>query len=387
MTGWRGIVYFLPLLIAQILPAAESLDVATRELARQIPAGLHSPASVTVRSLSDLAAADVAEVRRTLENELRGRGIAIVENAGVDEIRVTLSQNISGYLLVAEIKRGEERATILVPWAHSAGSVRADTGTVAVEKTLLLAQPDPILDLAKVDADLLILQPGRVARFGMESGRWVAKEAAPLTPLVLPRDARGRLVLQGGAYLAYLPGTICSGAVAPLDARCREAEEAWPLSREPSLRAFVARGKNSFDGRINAAGLGKSVPPFYAAAAVQEASGRLWLFTRLDGRAYLHDSSLEPVAPLGGWGSDIAGVNCGSESLVLATRPADSGEKDTVRVYQIVSRQAVERAPGVELPGPVTALWTADESSVLAVVRDLGSGEYAAYRLAITCGH
>ena len=251
--------------------------------------------------------------RRTLENELRGRGIAIVENAGVDEIRVTLSQNISGYLLVAEIKRGEERATILVPWAHSAGSVRADTGTVAVEKTLLLAQPDPILDLAKVDADLLILQPGRVARFGMESGRWVAKEAAPLTPLVLPRDARGRLVLQGGAYLAYLPGTICSGAVAPLDARCREAEEAWPLSREPSLRAFVARGKNSFDGRINAAGLGKSVPPFYAAAAVQEASGRLWLFTRLDGRAYLHDSSLEPVAPLGGWGSDIAGVNCGSE--------------------------------------------------------------------------
>ena len=36
-------------------------------------------------------------------------------------------------------------------------------------------------------------------------------------------------------------------------------------------------------------------------------------------------------------------------------------------------------------PGPVTALWTMDETSAVAVARDVVSGEYAAYRLAVSC--
>ena len=114
---------------------------------------------------------------------------------------------------------------------------------------------------------------------------------------------------------------------------------------------------------------------------------RLWIFTRLDGRAWLHDAALEPIAPLAAWGSDIAGVSakCGPGSLLLATRPGDGSEKDSIRVYRIVERQAAEAAPAIDMPGPVTALWPIDESSVVAVARDLASGEYAAYRLAISC--
>jgi hypothetical protein len=369
------------------LYALEGPADAARELARRIPGGFHGSVSLSLRNLSDLAMPDAAELRRSLETELRGRGATIVESGGADEIRVTLAQNVAGYLLVAEVRRGEERQVVLVPWIRTNGVVRGTVPAVTIEKELLTSQPEPILDAAKLDADLLILQPGRVARLVNRNGVREITEAAVFGAQVLPRDPRGRLVTQGGSYLAYLPGLICSGAVTPLDARCREAEEAWPLGREANLRASAVRGRNYFDGKVIAPGGAKTVPPFFSAAATEEPAGRLWIFTRLDGRAYLHDSALEPVGPLGTWGSEVApvSVKCGGGSLVLASQPGGGHEKDTVRVYRIVERQVVEVGPAVELPGPVTALWPWDESSVLAVSRDIGSGEYAAYRLAIAC--
>jgi hypothetical protein len=273
---------------------------------------------------------------------------------------------------------------ILFPWTRVAGTVRAGPPAVAVQKALIASLADPILDVAKIDSGLLLLQSSRITRFALGSGSWEARESTLFPALVLPRDARGRLLVQSGAYLAYLPGAICSGAVEPLDARCREAGEAWPLARDPALRATLAPGRNYFDGRVTVAGVSKSVPPFYSVA---QASGPRWIFTRLDGQAWLHDAALDPIAPLAAWGSDIASVpeKCGSGSLLLATRPGDGSEKDSIRVYQVVERQAAEVAPGIDMPGPVTALWPMDDSSVVAVARDLASGEYAAYRLAITC--
>jgi hypothetical protein len=384
VTGWREVLYLLPLLIAPTLHAVEGPAEAARELARRMAGGFHGPVSLTLRNLSDLGTADVAEVRRVLESELRNRGASLVEGGAADEIHVTLSQNFAGYLLAAEVKRGEERQVILFPWTRVAGTVRAGPPAVSVEKTLITSQSERILDVAKIDSGLLVLQPSRVTRFAAVNSHWEARESAAFPALSLPRDARGRLMVQSGAYLTYLPGAICSGAAEPLDVRCREAEEAWPLTRDPALRATLTRGRNYFDGRVSTPGASKSVPSFYSAA---QAPGSQWIFTRLDGRAWLHDSALEPVAALGSWGSDIAGVSakCGPGGLLLATRPGDGSEKDSLRVYQIADRQAAEAASAIDMPGPVIALWTIDESSVVAVARDLASGEYAAYRLAITC--
>jgi hypothetical protein len=391
VTGWREALYLLPLLVAPILPAAEGpagpADAA-RELARRLASGFRGPVSLTIRNLSDLAAADVAEFRRTLATELR---VALVEGGAeagaADALHVTLSQSFAAYLLAAEVKRGEERQVILFPFKRVAGAVRAGPAAVTVEKSLIASLAEPILDVARADQDLLLLQPAGVTRFAAVNGHWEPRESAPFSPLTLPRDARGRLMVQSGSYLAYLPGSICSGAVQPLDARCREADEAWPLVRDPALRAYPSRGRNYFDGRVSAPGVSKSIPAFYSAA--QTTAPDQWIFTRLDGRAWVHDASLEPVAAIGAWGSDLAGVavKCGSGSLVLATRAGDGSEKDTIRVYQITGRQAAEAAAALDMPGPVMALWTMGESAVVAVARDLESGEYAAYRLAISCGH
>src|SRR5260370_20007762 len=113
-TGWGGILHLPPLLIPPTMPAADGLDNAARELARRIPNTLHGPVSLTVRNLSDLGPQEVAAVRRVLESELRGRVPAPVEGAAADEIQVTLSQNLAGYLLVAECKHGEERQGLAV---------------------------------------------------------------------------------------------------------------------------------------------------------------------------------------------------------------------------------------------------------------------------------
>jgi len=327
------------------LPAAETAADAAHELARRISGGARNPASLSLRNLSDLGTAEVTEVRRVLESDLR------VETGAADEIRVTISQNFAGYLLVAEMKRGEQRQVVMARWPRAAGLPKSGQPAVSVAKTPIATLPDPILDAVRIDSDWLLLQPGRVA---LASGA-----GAAFPPLVLPRDPRGRLVVQAGSYLAYLPGVICSGAVAPPDARCREADEAWPVG----VRGYFARGRNYFDGRLNGS---NSVPPFYTAAD--------GVFLRVDG------ANLS-----GAWGSDIAGVKCGEASVVLATRPGNGGDKDAVGVYQIMERQAVEAGAPVEMPGPVTALWQLDESSAVAVARDLGSGEYAAFRLAVTC--
>jgi hypothetical protein len=96
VTGWRRVLYLLPLLIAPTLHAVEGPAEAARELARRMAGGFRGPVSLTVRNLCDLGTAEVAELRRTLESELRNRGVSLVEAGAADELHVTLSQNFSG---------------------------------------------------------------------------------------------------------------------------------------------------------------------------------------------------------------------------------------------------------------------------------------------------
>src|SRR5438105_3868116 len=70
VTGWRDVLYLLPLLVAPTLHAVEGPADAGRELARRLGGGFRGPVSFTLRNLSDLTPAEVSELRRTLESEL-----------------------------------------------------------------------------------------------------------------------------------------------------------------------------------------------------------------------------------------------------------------------------------------------------------------------------
>jgi hypothetical protein len=152
------------------------------------------------------------------------------------------------------------------------------------------------------------------------------------------------------------------------------------------LLAAFAAGRDYFDGRVvTQTGQRKTVPPFYSAAAVEDAGRQMWLLALIDGRTAILDASLENVGAIPSWGSDIAGTDarCGGRPAVLATRPGDAHEGDAVEAFAIVNRAAVAIGAAVELPGPVTALWSG--TSIVVVARNTGTGKYQAYVLTIGC--
>jgi hypothetical protein len=87
------------------------------------------------------------------------------------------------------------------------------------------------------------------------------------------------------------------------------------------------------------------------------------------------------------WGSDIAAVNgCGRGPLILATGGGDETVTDTLRAYEMPDREPVAASAAIDMPGPVTALWSqADHRSAVAVVRSLTAGNYYAYNVSVTC--
>ena len=185
----------------------------------------------------------------------------------------------------------------------------------------------------------------------------------------MPRDPRGRLVIERDSFRAFLPGIICTGTFKPAMS-CGESNAPWPLD---GAAAEHAAGRNYFAApRLGAFFSAAALPPFEIVAG-------------LDGRARVYDSAFREVSVVSGWGSDIATVETGCRGgvQVLATRPGESSEPDAVQAYEITGRRAGDPAT---FAGPVVALWpSARKGEATAVARSSETGRYAAYSLAVTC--
>ena len=148
--------------------------------------------------------------------------------------------------------------------------------------------------------------------------------------------------------------------------------------------------RNYFDGRVTTqAGQRKTVPPFFSAASADNQGDTVWLLSTVEGKVQMLDSSLEPAGLSNVfWGSDIAGTaaHCGSGTQILASRPGDPGQPDSVQAFTLNGRAMEPVTDPVELPGPVLALWTTGGTAATAIVHDLRSGKYAAYSLSVVCG-
>ena len=385
--------------------------------------------TLTVRNVSSLRADETAEVRRALAAELRHQGVRLVasrQSRGKalapgadrrshepDRVLVTLSENVQGYLWVAQIQRSTEKNE--APEVIMLETLRPQSGlptrapvSLVVLKALVWEQNEPILDLVAVGsagAASLVLSPSKVSLLGPPSQAGVASEGSAHTQQSIPlphsgpwpRDPRGRLAFESeGSFDAYLPGAKCHGTLLPaLALDCQDTDAAWPVTTGIGRATFAAR-RNFFVGRVTTsegeASLGedRQVPPFFSVAAVPGATGTLWLFNGVDGRvrARVAGNGRE-IAAFEGWGSDVAAIraDCARRWLVLADIARESSEPDAVRAYEIAHAEPVAASPAVEFPGPITALWSeGDGGSALAVSRNLGTGRYEAYRLSVSCG-
>jgi hypothetical protein len=390
-------IFFPAILLWVVVTAfAQSYDQQAKGLAQKVAAGLkpREAAFLSFHNISTMNPSDVNAAHTSLERELRALGVPLAApSQGGIEVSVTLSEGLEDSVWVAEIRRadGPEVVMEVRPRPPAMGAAMP---SMTVEKKLLLENDQQILDLAPMPRELLVLDSEAVSVYENDANGWQRKLAVRI-PAARPgpRDLRGRLMVQGDAYQAYLPGLTCHGnAAGGLGISCRD-ESLWPLGTGPGMLGFAqfAPSRNFFDGRIvTSNGSQKSLPAFFSAASVETRGDRMWALAGTDTRTHLYSATLENAGGWTGWGSDIAGVesDCGERSQLLATSSGDGTVTDSVAAYEIVGGSPQPVGEAVSFPGPVTALWPASERGVaFAVSRDLKTGRYAAFRLAITCAH
>jgi hypothetical protein len=390
--GWYAALSAL-LLLAPGAWAADDLNGSAATLARKTAAfaGKGEAVAISYRNLSSLGSAELAQLRTAFESALRDAGGRPADSPGAVEARISLSENDSLYLLVEEVRKGEERQYWFASWTRASMSL-ARPG-LSLDRKQVWRQAEPVLDIAFPPAGMLVLSPSKMSLYDRAGDSWQLRQAIPLTPArPWPRDLRGRIHATGGAFQAFLPGMACTGNTeAGLSMECRAGDAPWVLesgSRGLLLANFAA-ARNYFDGRIvTQTGVRKTVAPFYSAASVETQGRTLWLMAQLDGHTLIADASFDPLGSIASWGSDIVGVDarCGPASQVLATRTGDATEPDAIQSYAIAGGAAAPVTAPTLFPGPVTALWPSGPAAALAVARDLASGEYIAYVVTISCG-
>ncbi len=406
------------LLATVFLPSsscASSLGDTARQLAHKIAAAAGPGAfalEVTNRSLLDEKS--VREVRSALEAQLQVEGVQTTKaEQAMGTVEVVLSESLREYVWTAEIVIGsDEKRVALVSLPRSpTGTSFAAAMPIVLKPTLLLAQEQPMLDVALVEmpggSRLLVLDEGAVAIYRQQglnpAGRWELEASLPIAhSRTFPRDLRGRLLLRRDhLFDVYLPGTFCrSSAVAPLTLTCNDSDDPWPLTPEDgSVRAFFAGARNFFTGALSP-GIGKvsNVPSFYSAAALPRSSYTLWVLAAVDGSLHLVDGMVDQVIRGEKWGSDLAAVhsNCGTGTQILVSESENVGrgdsergspERDGLRAFEIPDRDPVAASAAVEFDGRIVALWLESSgTSATAIVKRKDPGWYEAYRVSVSCG-
>ena len=385
--------------LALVMPAMAQWTEPAARLAREITA-ITGPGAVslTLRNLSSLPAGQVPTIRRELQNHLSAAGVRVVNaTSAAAEVKITLSENAQGYVWVAEVQQGAERKVAMVTAPRSPSAAPAPNGPlVVIRKTPVWSQDAPILDVAMITAGnepyMIVLDVTNISLYRMTAGHWtMAQQFAIPHARTWPRDVRGRLVAaRDHLFDAYLPGVVCaSTATPPLSLVCHPGDDPWPLANGQT--ALFGASRNFFTGVVTP-GIGRqtSVPAFYSAAGLARSNYMLWVFARTDGSVHLMDCVNDvAVRSVRDWGSDLAAVKtaCGSGAQLLVSGAGDSEAADLVRAFEIADREPVEVSPAAEFPGPITALWpSSDGHSAIAVAKNLKTGKFDGFDLAITCG-
>ena len=326
-------LWFVVLALAS---SASAVDWSAPELqlARKIVA-VTGPGAValTVENRSSLGKRDYEIIQNGLRSALGGLGLRFVgaEQAAAT-ISISLSENATSYVWVAEIHQGaSEVAVVMVSAPRPEGATAAhDSVPLTLRKIPLFSQDEPILDVAVLEENtaptqIAVLDPDKVSLYRMQGGKWQLEQLLAIVhSRPWPRDLRGRLIPAKDHLLdAYLPGVICHAiSGSPMTLNCRESDDPWPLvsgtlnggnlsvfpsaglgngasTIVPQLGAFFASTRNFFTGALTP-GVGKftTVPKFYSAALLPREKYTLWLFAATDGQVHMVDGVSDQAARL-----------------------------------------------------------------------------------------
>lgn len=346
------------------------MSAAAAQVAARISSLLPPRATVSLelQNLTALPLAEWSSFRGSLQDDLVKTGLTTAATQPDSRVRVTLSEDPRGLLLVAEVITGDNRQVAMMPW--SLPSVAQPTPQIKLTTKLLWSQTDPILDILmtpEADSRMFVLSLNQLVSYRMAAGKWAPAVTASLALFrPMPRDPRGRLEISADGLHIYLPVETCEGAFQPqLKLTCSNETKPWSTAQVH----WVAERNTLASDAVKA--------PFYTTANS--------VFAMADGRA--QDRSGQAVAGSENWGNDIAAVAnpCSSGAPAIVATTASTG-RDELRVYEIVGGQAIAASDALPLPGPVTALWSAQAGGeATLVVRNSQTGDYEAFRLGLAC--
>jgi hypothetical protein len=392
----RLLAWIIALLSIASAHALNSWDSPSADLAARI-AALTGPGTITlsVTNRTTLSTDDVAAIRLAVERELRKAGVIVRTKDADSDARITLSQNLQGWLWVAEVQQGSETKVEMLPVVGSSSSASPMAGSaITLHSSLILSQADPILDVALLGAGneqhLFVLEPAHIEAYTAGAGSWqLAKSYDIAQDHPYPRDMRGRIAA-GTDHLfdVYLPGVACSATRISqsweLTVACNDSDDPWPLAAQ---KAFYNSTRNFFTG-VLVPGFGPKLPPFYSATEISRAGSTAFLFVDVGGGAHiLENNSHKLLIGARDWGSDIVAVHseCGQGMQVL-TSAAGWPASDSIRAYEIAGREATPVTAPLSFDGIITAVWPGnDRSSATVVVQKPQGRRYEAYSVSLAC--
>src|SRR5580704_17638491 len=140
----------LALFCCSALPLVSQAPQAQTSVAEQLAARISSllprrpTVSLELQNLTAVPPAEWSSFRSRLEDELRRLGLATATTQPDSRVRVTLSEDSRGVLLVAEVVSGESRQVAMLPWNPPAATQQAPA--IRISNKALFTEADPILD-------------------------------------------------------------------------------------------------------------------------------------------------------------------------------------------------------------------------------------------------
>jgi len=341
----RAILFLFVSLGLPGLAHPATLEDSAKELAREIAAALPAQENVSceIRNISSLQPGEVARIEQSLKAELQERGVRLTSSGAEITVAVTLSENFTNLVWTGEIHKGDTSQVVLIAADRSSENrafSKAMPVTIRSEK--FWEGPERILDAGEVSNGagkswLVLLLPDGLWIQDMQTGSTSTLEIKSMQSA--SRDPWGNLNFDPvrNTIAFFLSPRVCTVNLETPDLN------GCPLAEGSSVGPLPGRFPVMFD-------LSPPGPPPTGKGTVIE---------------------MRPV--------------CGGASQFLATGARDYTQTDSVQVFQTASSGAVAVSTELDFPGPITALHAISDAP-RAVVRNLTTGNYEAYRLSFSCG-
>lgn len=341
----RPLLFLLMTLAIPGIAHGATLEESAKELSAKIAAILPAgqPVSCEVRNRSSLGAAEVSRIELAVKAGVSACNAPRTNTGGAAAtVVVTLAENWKEMVWTGEIRQGEAVRAVLLSVPRTGGNrFAANSMHVTVRSEKFWEGPERILDALEISNGagkswLVRLLPASLAIQDLQSGATGKMEIA--SAVSVNRDPRGRLDAEpGGSFVWFsLAEQLCKVNLetAGTPECLSPAEMASPWSRNFHTLANLSPTPSLLPG------MGMELT----------------------------------IAPV-----------CGGSNQFLATAARDYTQADSLQVFQLEPNGPAAMSAELDFPGPILDLHSAVNAN-RAIVRNLATGNYEAYRLDISCG-